>query len=84
MASGVISGPLSPVNPLTGKTVSVMSADCMLAGRGCSTNQPSMALLMCERTYIRIFDMLVCQETVSLQKSAEDAPKFFSASLLHL
>ena len=29
---GVFSGPLSPVNPLTGKTVSVMAVDCMLAG----------------------------------------------------
>lgn len=25
-------GPLAPVNPLTGKTVSVMAVDCMLAG----------------------------------------------------
>jgi len=29
---GVMSGPLSPVNPKTGKTVSVMAVDCMLAG----------------------------------------------------
>ena len=27
-----VKGPLSPVNPLTGKTVSVMAVDCMLAG----------------------------------------------------
>ena len=34
MAMGVMSGPLSPVNPKTGKTVSIMAVDCMLAGRG--------------------------------------------------
>ena len=32
LAMGVMSGPLSPVNPKTGKTVSVMAVDCMLAG----------------------------------------------------
>ena len=34
VAMGVMSGPLSPVNPKTGKTVSIMAVDCMLAGRG--------------------------------------------------
>eukprot|EP00913_Durusdinium_trenchii_P007331 g6891.t1 len=39
LAMGVFSGPLSPVNPLTGKTVSVMAVDCMLAGNGVSPEQ---------------------------------------------
>mmetsp|Transcript_8845 Transcript_8845/g.21100 ORF Transcript_8845/g.21100 Transcript_8845/m.21100 type:complete len:1235 (+) Transcript_8845:46-3750(+) len=38
-ASGVISGPLAPVNPKTGKTVSIMATDCMLAGNGVSPDQ---------------------------------------------
>lgn len=39
LAMGVMSGPLSPVNPKTGKTVSVMAVDCMLAGNGVSPEQ---------------------------------------------
>ncbi|CAE7821538.1 ppsD, partial [Symbiodinium sp. CCMP2456] len=46
VASGVISGPLSPVNPVTGKTVSVMSADCMLAGNGVSPEEYWQMLAM--------------------------------------
>ena len=39
VAMGVMSGPLSPVNPKTGKTVSIMAVDCMLAGNGVSPEQ---------------------------------------------
>ena len=38
IAEGVMSGPLSPINPLTGKTVSIMAVDCMLAGRWTQTS----------------------------------------------
>ncbi|CAJ1339907.1 unnamed protein product [Effrenium voratum] len=46
IAEGVMSGPLSPINPLTGKTVSIMAVDCMLAGRnGVSPEQMYWSML---------------------------------------
>ena len=47
VAMGVMTGPLSPVNPKTGKTVSIKAVDCMLAGNGVSPEQNLGGSVMC-------------------------------------